>query len=453
MRSVLDRVVSDFTPLPAPGDDHGRDGPLGWPGYGDQRDRAEQQTGASEAVVCGRGRLAGREAIVIHFEFGYLGGSLGAGAGARIADAFDRAVAERLPVVTFIASGGTRMQEGMVALRQLQTLAHHCVRLRDHGLPHVAVLNDPTTGGVWATLGSSADVVVALPGAQVAFAGRRVRSGPDADDPVYTAESHWHAGQVDEVVGADELGACVAEWLELLTGGSPEPAEVPRALGGADEAADGWQAVQRTRDARRPRAQAYLDDYFDRRRYISGDRAGGVDSGMLCGVGRRGGRSIAFAAQTGTRTTPAGFRTATRLVRLADRLGLPVLTLVDTPGAAADPEAERAGVGPAIAELFTTIAAARVPVTTLVIGEGGSGGALAACSPDRLWITPDAYFSVIAPELAAAILKRPEAEVPDLARTLRLRPSDLLELGVVDGIAEARPRPATPVHAVRATSS
>jgi acetyl-CoA carboxylase carboxyl transferase subunit beta len=156
---------------------------------------------------------------------------------------------------------------------------------------------------------------------------------------------------------------------------------------------------------------------------------------MICGVGRRGGRSIAFAAQAGTATTPAGFRTASRLIRLAERLSLPVLTLVDTPGAANDAAAERAGVGPAIAELFGTIAGAAVPVTTLVIGEGGSGGALALAAPDRMWITPDAYFSVTAPELAAAILKRDASGVPETANQLRVRPQDLVKLGVVGGIA------------------
>jgi acetyl-CoA carboxylase alpha subunit len=157
---------------------------------------------------------------------------------------------------------------------------------------------------------------------------------------------------------------------------------------------------------------------------------------MLCGFGLRTDRPIAYAAQTGTATRPAGFRAATRLVSTADRLGIPVLTLVDTPGAAADPEAERDGIGPAIAELFATIAAARVPVTTLVIGEGGSGGALALCSTDRVWIAPNAYFSVIAPELAAGILKRAPEQAPTLADQLRLQPRELLELGVVDGIAE-----------------
>ncbi len=125
---------------------------------------------------------------------------------------------------------------------------------------------------------------------------------------------------------------------------------------------------------------------------------------MLCGFGDHEGRTIAYAAQTGTATRPAGYRTATRLVRLADRLGIPVLTLVDTPGAANDAEAERQGAGAAIADLFSAVAAARTPLTTLVIGEGGSGGALAPAAPGNTWATPDSYFSVIAPELAAAIL-------------------------------------------------
>src|SRR5439155_2884621 len=131
----------------------------------------------------------------------------------------------------------------------------------------------------------------------------------------------------------------------------------------------------------------------------------------------------------------AGFRTATRLIRLAERLSLPVLTLIDTPGAAPDPAAERNGLGPALADLFGVLASTPIPVTTLVIGEGGSGGALAMSTPDNTWITPDAYFSVIAPELAAAILKRGSAEIPATADQLKLRPEDLLELGLVRGIA------------------
>jgi len=184
-------------------------------------------------------------------------------------------------------------------------------------------------------------------------------------------------------------------------------------------------------DLERPRAAAYLDAYFSHRAAVSGDRCGGVDPGMLCGFGERGGRTIAYAAQTGTATRPAGYRTATRLIRLAERLGIPVLTLVDTPGAANDAEAERQGAGAAIADLFTTVASARIPITTLLIGEGGSGGALALAAPGATYATPDSYFSVIAPELAAAILKRPREEVEATADQLRIRPQDLVELGVI----------------------
>ncbi len=193
--------------------------------------------------------------------------------------------------------------------------------------------------------------------------------------------------------------------------------------------------MQRARSADRPRARAYLDAYFARRFEISGDRAGGHDDEMICGFGDHDRHTIAFAAQTGTANTPAGFRTAARLIRLADQLGIPVLTLVDTPGAANDAAAERGAIGPAIAEVFAAVADARVPVTTLVVGEGGSGGALALAAPERTWITSDAYFAVIAPESSAAILKRDPAEVPELAGLLRLRPQDLLDLGFVQGIA------------------
>jgi acetyl-CoA carboxylase carboxyl transferase subunit beta len=323
------------------------------------------------------------------------------------------------------------MQEGMLALTQLQRVARQSALTRAAGLPQIAVVRDPATGGGWATLGAGADVVLALPGAQVGFAGSRVRP-PDADPSAYTAEAQVAAGSADAVVPPGELRATLGRWLRLLTARSLDPAPVPEPLGARDLPADGWDAVRRARAPGRPRAGAYLDAYFTERVALSGDRCGGRDpEGMLCGFGTHAGRTVAYAAQTGTATRPAGYRTATRLLRLADRLGIPVLTLVDTPGAANDAEAEREGVGPAIADLFGAVASVRTPVTTLVIGEGGSGGALALAAPGATWATPDSYFSVIAPEQAAAILKRPPQEVEATAGQLRLRPQDLARLGVI----------------------
>ncbi|MFP3991180.1 carboxyl transferase domain-containing protein [Streptomyces sp. E11-3] len=437
-RGAIAEVADAFTEFPAPDGVHKENGPLDWPGYDDSRGRAMERTGEQESVVCGRAELAGRALVLISFEFGFLGGSLGERTGDRLEAAYTYAREHRLPVVSLIATGGSRMQEGMRALTQLQRVARQSTLTRAAGLPQIAVLRDPATGGGWATLGAGADVVLALRGAQVGFAGSRVRPA-DADPVAYTAESQLAAGHVDTVVRHGELRAAVALRLALLTSGAapgttPAPADPPAALGRTDLPATGWDAVLRARAPERPRATAYLDAYFTERASVQGDRCGGADPGMLCGFGLRDGRTIAYAAQCGTATRPSGYRTAARLIRLAERLRIPVLTLVDTPGAANDAAAERVGAGAAIADLFAAVADCAVPVTTLVIGEGGSGGALALAAPDNTWATPDSYFSVIAPELAAAILKRDVSQIQATADDLRPRPQDLVELGVVRGL-------------------
>jgi acetyl-CoA carboxylase carboxyl transferase subunit beta len=459
-REAIALLTDDFTELPTPEGDHAPDGPLAWQGYDASRARAAERTGEEESVVWGRAAVGGTAAVVISFEFGFLGGSLGERTGDRLVAAHAYARAHRLPVVSLVATGGSRMQEGMRALVQLQRVARESALTSAAGLPRIAVLRDPTTGGGWATLGAGADIVLALPGVQVGFAGSRVRP-PGADPAAYTAEAQVAAGSADAIVRPEDLRATLALWLTLLSSPSMTPAPPPHALptpGAVTRAtgptapqppagpsptphetplpATGWEAVQRARHPRRPRAEAYLDAYFSRRTAVGGDRAGGTDPGMLCGFGTHEGRTIAYAAQCGTPTRPAGYRTAARLIRLADRLGIPVLTLVDTPGAANDAEAERQGAGPAIADLFTAVATARTPLTTLLIGEGGSGGALALSAPDHTWATPDSYFSVIAPEAAAAILKRPAHAIRSTADQLTLRPQDLVELGVVRGITD-----------------
>ncbi|MBQ0911666.1 carboxyl transferase domain-containing protein [Streptomyces sp. RM99] len=431
-RAILALVTDDFRELPhPPGRPEPADGPLGWHGYDASRARAAERTGERESVVCGTGHVEGVRAVLLAFEFGFLGGSLGRHTGDRLEAAYAYAREHRLPVVPLVATGGSRMQEGMLALTQLQRVARQSALTREAGLAQIAVLRDPATGGGWATLGAGADVVLALPGVQVGFAGSRVRPA-DADPTAYTAEAQVAAGSADAVVPAGELRATLGRWLRLLTAPSAAAAPVPGPLGARDLPVSGWDAVRRARSPERPRAGAYLDAYFTHRVALSGDRCGGTDpAGMLCGFGEHAGRTVAYAAQTGAATRPAGYRTAARLLRLADRLGIPVLTLVDTPGAANDAEAERQGAGPAIADLFVAMASVRTPVTTLLIGEGGSGGALALAAPGRTWATPDSYFSVIAPELAAAILKRGPDEVEATAGQLRLRPQDLTELGVI----------------------
>ncbi|MEV8115685.1 carboxyl transferase domain-containing protein [Streptomyces xiamenensis] len=434
MRDLVHRLTDPgtFTPLTVAPRTQPADGPIGWPGYDATRARAAERTGEDESVLVGTAELGGVPVVLISFVFGYLGGSLGERTGDRLETAYRTALDRRLPLVSLIATGGSRMQEGMRALTQLQRVARHSAALRDAGLPQLAVLCDPTTGGGWAVLGGAADVVIALPGAQVGFAGSRVRP-PDADPAAYTAESQLATGQIDAIVPPERLRTTLTGYVTALTRphmGAPPP---PAPLTDTPLPQTGWAAVRSARDPRRPRADAYLDAYFEPGPGplpLSGDRAGGRDPGLRCGIGLRAGRGIVYVAQRGTATTPAGFRTASRVIRLAGRLGLPVLTLIDTPGAANDARAERAGAGPAIAETFTTVATAPVPVTSLLIGEGGSGGAMALAAAGNTWATPDSYCSVIAPELAAAILKLPPEQVPQLSDTLRLRPQDLAALGV-----------------------
>ncbi|WP_457517012.1 carboxyl transferase domain-containing protein [Streptomyces sp. TE33382] len=433
-REAIAALTADFEEHRPAGHPAPADGPLGWSGYGQARARAAERTGEEESVVYGTGAVGGTRCALISFEFGFLGGSLGQSTGDRLEAAYALALERRVPLVSLVATGGSRMQEGMIALTQLQRVARASARLRAAGLAQIAVLRDPTTGGGWATVGAGADVVLALPGAQVGFAGSRVRPA-DADPYAYSAEGQLAAGQIDAVVAPGELAGTVGRWLLALgRHGDLPAAPLPRALSATGLPETGRAAVEQARAPGRPHAQAYLDDYFDQLLPLSGDRCGGTDAGLLCGFGLREDGPVAYVAQCGTATRPAGYRTAARVIRLADRLGVPVLTLIDTPGAANDAEAERAGAGAAIADTFAAIAAARVPVTTLVIGEGGSGGALALAAPDNTHVTADSYFSVIAPELAAAILKRPPAETGATADQLRLRPQDLVELGIARSI-------------------
>ncbi|MEE1738615.1 carboxyl transferase domain-containing protein [Streptomyces sp. BE147] len=433
-RGAIAALTADFDEHRPAGRPAPADGPIGWSGYGQARARAAARTGEAESVVYGTGSVGATPCVLISFEFGFLGGSLGQSTGDRLEAAYALALERRAPLVSLVATGGSRMQEGMIALTQLQRVARASARLRAAGLAQIAVLRDPTTGGGWATVGAGADVVLALPGAQVGFAGSRVRPA-DADPYAYSAEGQLAAGQIDAVVAPGELAGTVGRWL-LALGRQEDPpaAPVPRALSATGLPETGRAAVEQARAPDRPHAQAYLDDYFDQLLPLSGDRCGGTDAGLLCGFGLREDGPVAYVAQCGTATRPAGYRTAARVIRLADRLGVPVLTLIDTPGAANDAEAERAGAGAAIADTFAAIAAARVPVTTLVIGEGGSGGALALAAPDNTHVTADSYFSVIAPESAAAILKRPTTETGATADQLRLRPQDLVELGIARSI-------------------
>jgi acetyl-CoA carboxylase carboxyl transferase subunit alpha len=207
-----------------------------------------------------------------------------------------------------------------------------------------------------------------------------------------------------------------------------------------------WQKVQVARHKERPYSLDYLQWAFSDFVELHGDRAFGDDRAVIAGPALLGSRSLMVVGQQKGRDTkenllrsfgmphPEGYRKAERLMRQAERLRMPVLTLVDTPGAHAGLEDEERGQAEAIASCIATMLSLRVPTICVVIGEGGSGGALALASADRLLMLEHATFTVASPEAAAAILWRDSAKAPVAAQNMKITAQELRELGLVDGI-------------------
>lgn len=433
---LADLVVGgEDLPLPAHTDD-----PLDWEGYHQQITEARETTGIDEAVIAVRGPVAGDgpPAVFVAWDFRFLGGSMGAATGERISMAVERATEDGLPVVLLPATGGARMQEGMASLVQMAATA---VAMRRHaaaGLLRVSVLRDPTTGGVFASHANLTDVAFAEPGATIGFAGPRVAEAM-TDGPLpsgsHTAEGARAAGLVDDVVPIDELADRLRALLSWPGVADPHGLEVPD--GDRLPVGDAWEQVQRARADDRARADAFLAG-LEVAAELHGDRAGTDDPVIRVALARLAGRPVVVIAMDRSanagRISPGGYRKAWRGIRLAERVGVPVVTLIDTPGADAGAASEAGGIAHHIARTVEQLLQVRTPVVSCTIGEGGSGGALALAVGDRLLIQEHAVFSVIGPEGAAAILHRDVDKAPEVARRLRLTAVDLVDMGIGDEV-------------------
>lgn len=400
-------------------DDELRGGdPLGFPGY---------QPPDAESVVTGRTE----HYAVIEGCFEVLGGSMGSVHGERVVRAFRRAIAERLPMVMLTSSGGARMQEGMVSLVQM---ARTAAASREHaaaGLLQIAIMGSPTTGGVYASYASLADIRIAPPGATIGFAGPRVVQ-LTTDDKLppggHTAEFAYDAGLLDAIIPEPEWPSWIEAALSLRTGRAARgtSAEVPPSSRLGHGA---WGEVLAARDPERWSGDAWAavlcDDWTPLR---------GAGDALVCGLATIDGRRVGVVAMNRRQPRPPDYRLAQRTISLAARLGLPLLTLVDTPGADPRPDSEREGVAGEIARTFAAMAEFPNTSVAVCVGEGGSGGALALAFGDRLLIQKHAIFSVIAPEGAAAILERDASRASEVAEWLRLTSRDLLDLGIVDEV-------------------
>lgn len=445
--------AADLQPLPVPAGD---DDPLGFPGYRDKLARARErslsrtpQGAADESVSVGLLDLGGVPVVVALGHFDFLGGSMGRVHGDRIAAAMAVACERRLPFLPLTSSGGARMQEGMHALVQMTRAAEGARRLRDAGVPQIAHLRHPTTGGVFASYASLADVRVADAGATIGFAGPRVVetfTGEEVGDESHSAATALRAGLVDEVVDPEVATDRLTAWVRLLHPAlrlGPLPPGSPVEEPVVEH--DAWDAVRRARRPDRPSARDYLDEVFDAYEELRGDRMGEDDAAVVTAVARLGGRSVVVVGMDrrgvadGEGRRPgqpraSGYRKLQRALELAARHELPVVSLIDTPGADPSPASERAGLAAAIAETFVATLSVPAPTVGVVIGEGGSGGALAIGATDRLLMQDDSVFEVIAPEGAASILHRDPTRAEEVAPLIGPTASVLRREGIVDRI-------------------
>ena len=422
--------------------------------YGDRLADAITTSRESEAVIVGTALLGGRRAVLAVMEFSFLGGSMGLEVGRRVSEAASLALEMRQPLIVVCASGGARMQEGVFSLLQMSRTAIAFARLREAGVLSVCVLTDPTYGGVSASFATLGSVVIAERGAHVGFAGPRVvqetiRAALPAG--FQTAESQLQHGLVDRVENRGDLRPLLIRLMDLHAGRSTCTDADPvanRAATSAGSAAarDPWAVVQAARSVDRPTTSDYLRLVFDDFVELHGDRAYADDPAVVGGVASLAGRPVVVIGNQKGHTVkelvahnfgmahPEGYRKAMRLMDHAESFELPVVTFVDTPGAHPGPDAEERGQSIAIAETIMRSSRLRVPVVAVITGEGGSGGALALCTSDRLLVLENAFLSVISPEGCAAILWRSASSAPAAASALQLGAPQLLHSGIATSV-------------------
>lgn len=413
--------------------------------YAERLRLTSERSGVNESIITGRATVFGHPAVLIAGEFGFLAGSLGVAAAERLIRAFERATELRLPVIALPISGGTRMQEGTAAFIQMAACAAAVRRLRDAGLLYVAYLRNPTTGGVLASWASLAHVTFAEPGALIGMTGPRVAkemTGAAFPEGVQVAENLVAHGVVDDVVAPESLKARLVPLLASMNTRQEEwhPSVEPTTLPDGAEV-DAWEAVEWSRKPERAGVAELLDACSATEvTGIRGDGAGEDDPGCPVGITRLCGITVVVVAQwrrpgeRGASLTAAGYRKARRGMMLAGELGLPLVTIIDTAGAAITPHDEEGGLGATIAECLATMSVLSTPTLSVLLGEGTGGGAIALLPADRVIAAEHAWLSPIAPEGASAILFRTADRAPQVAAAQAIASTDLRRLGIVDTV-------------------
>ena len=427
--------------------------PLEFKGYEEKVKSLKEKTGLSEAVVTGKASIEGNPAVIAVCDGRFLMASMGQVVGEKITRAVERATKEQLPVIIFACSGGARMQEGIVSLMQMAKTAAALKRHSDAGLLYVSVLTDPTTGGVTASFAMLGDVILAEPKALIGFAGPRVIEqtiGEKMPKGFQRSEFLLEHGFIDRIVERKEMRTVLANILQMHQNfkGSvtQSPIQTVEKERQSVQEKDAWERVTISRKNDRPVGQDYIRTLFSDFLEFHGDRCYGDDPAIIGGIARFAGIPVTVIAQAKGKSTkenvahhfgmpsPEGYRKALRLMKQAEKFKRPILLFVDTPGAFCGIEAEERGQGEAIARNLFEMSSMKVPVLSVVIGEGGSGGALALAVADEVWMLENAIYSVLSPEGFASILWKDSKRASEAAEVMKLTAADLKKLGVIEAV-------------------
>ena len=426
--------------------------PLNYKGYEEKIRLMQEKTGLDEAVLTGSALIHGKKAAVGVCDSRFIMASMGEVVGEKITRMIERATKEKLPVILFACSGGARMQEGIVSLMQMAKTSAALKRHSDAGLLYVSVLTNPTTGGVTASFAMLGDIILAEPGALIGFAGPRVIEqtiGQKLPEGFQKSEFLLKHGFIDRIVERKELKTVLADILsmhEKKVFSQTEKTEEQESEYVRQTEVSAWERVQLSRRKDRPTGSDYIRQLFTDFIEFHGDRYYKDDRAIIGGIAKFKGIPVTVIAQEKGRTTkeniehnfgmpsPDGYRKALRLMKQAEKFGRPIFCFVDTPGAFCGLEAEERGQGEAIARNLFEMSGLTVPVLAVVIGEGGSGGALAMAVADEVWMLENSVYSILSPEGFASILWKDSKKAKEAAEVMRLTADDLKEMGIVERV-------------------
>ena len=426
--------------------------PLNYKGYEEKIRLMQEKTGLDEAILTGSALIHGKKAAVGVCDSRFIMASMGEVVGEKITRMIERATKEKLPVILFACSGGARMQEGIVSLMQMAKTSAALKRHSDAGLLYVSVLTNPTTGGVTASFAMLGDIILAEPGALIGFAGPRVIEqtiGQKLPEGFQKSEFLLKHGFIDRIVERKELKTVLADILsmhEKKVFSQMKKAEEQQTEYVRQTEISAWERVQLSRRKDRPTGSDYIRHLFTDFIEFHGDRYYKDDRAIIGGIAKFKGIPVTVIVQEKGRTTkeniehnfgmpsPDGYRKALRLMKQAEKFGRPILCFVDTPGAFCGLEAEERGQGEAIARNLFEMSGLTVPVLAIVIGEGGSGGALAMAVADEVWMLENSVYSILSPEGFASILWKDSKKAKEAAEVMRLTADDLKEMGIVERV-------------------